>query len=208
MSRRHAALAALLVWAVLAGLLAACGSGESSPAATATPLPGTVLNPPKPLGEVALTAHTGQPFKLSDLRGQVVLIYFGYTNCPDVCPMTLASYKRAKALLGDDAERLAVLFISVDGARDTPERLAQYVPAFDPTFIGATGDEVTIRTIARDFGVFFQRVNYENETNYLVDHTASTFVVGPQGDLNIIYPYGVDPQVIADGVRALLKDSP
>lgn len=195
-------LGLLMAGALLSAALVACGGGgDGRP--TATPLPGTLLDPPKEVGDFTLTNQDGQPFRLSDLHGKVALLFFGYTNCPDVCPTTLAEFKRIKALLGEDVERVAFVFVSVDGARDTPERLAAYVRAFDPQFIGLTGDDATLRPIARDFGVFYQRVNYESDVNYLVDHTASTFVVDRQGRLRLVFPYGTDPAAIVTRLRAL-----
>lgn len=205
-SRGAAGRLALLLALIALGL-AGCGTGDPQAGPTATPLPGTVLDPPKDVGDFTLTSHTGAPLSLSDLRGKAVLLFFGYTNCPDVCPTTLAEFKRVRRELGADAERVAFVFISVDGARDTPERLAAYVTAFDPSFIGLTGDEATLRTIGKDYGLFFQRVSYEtSQTNYLVDHTASSFVVGPEGRLRIVFPYQTDPAVIAQRVRALLAE--
>ncbi len=197
-----AALAVLLVAGAIG--LAGCGSepGDSGP--TATPLPGTVLDPPKNVADFTLTDQTGASFNLSDLRGKVVLLFFGYTNCPDVCPTTLSEFKRIKQLVGADADRVAFVFVSVDGARDTPERLAAYVGAFDPAFIGLTGDDASIRTIGQDYGLFYQRQSYGDGDNYLVDHTASTFVIGPEGRLRVIIPYGTAPDVVVQRVRALL----
>jgi protein SCO1/2 len=199
-------LAAILL---LTATLAACGSGddggETQP--TATPKPGTILDPPKDVGDFTLTDQTGAPFHLSELRGKVVILYFGYTFCPDVCPMSLSHYLRVKKTLGDEADKLAVVFISVDGERDTPDRLAHYLSAFDPAFIGLTGTDTEIRTVAKDYGVFYQRATYDNtQADYLVDHTASTFVVGPEGRLRIIYPYGTDPAIMAEGVRGLIEE--
>ncbi len=188
--------------ALLSAALTACGGGgDARP--TTTPLPGTLLDPPKEVGDFTLTDQDGQPFRLSDLRGKVALLFFGYTHCPDICPTTLAEFKRVKALLGDDAARVAFVFVSVDGERDTPERLTAYVRAFDPQFIGLTGDDAALRPIARDFGVFYQRVNYESDANYLVDHTASTFVVDQDGRLRLVFPYGTDPAAIVTRLRAL-----
>lgn len=200
MRRREVFALAVVIVAALAG----CGSepGESGP--TATPLPGTVLDPPKDVADFTLTDQRGESFTLSELRGKAVLLFFGYTNCPDVCPTTLSEFKRVKQELGDDADRVAFVFVSVDGARDTPERLAAYVGAFDPSFIGLTGDDVSIRSIAQDYGVFFQRQTYANDANYLVDHTASTFVVGPEGRLRVVIRYGTDPTIVALRVRAVL----
>lgn len=202
--RRFLALSALAV-VVLSACSGLSFRDPSTPEPTATPLPGTVLEPPRDLPDFTLTSHTGDPIRLSDLRGKAAVIFFGYTFCPDVCPVTVADFKRVKAELGEDASQVEFVFISVDPDRDTPERLATYLANFDPAFIGMTGGEATLRNIAQDYGVFFQRHTYdESGENYLVDHTASTFVVGPEGRLRIIYPYDTEPWIIADGVRKLL----
>jgi protein SCO1/2 len=205
--RKRRAVPGLLVLLIVIVGLTGCTRPDNSPAPTATPLPGTVLDPPREVRDFTLTSHTGEPLRLSDLRGKVVLMFFGYTHCPDVCPTTLAEFKRVKAELGDDASKVAFVFISVDGARDTPEQLAAYVSAFDPTFIGLTGEDVTIRTITKDYGVFFQRVNYDSaqEGNYLVDHTASSFVLDAEGRLSIIFPYQTDPAIMAGRIRRLVN---
>jgi protein SCO1/2 len=192
----------VIVFAAL--IMAGCGSGGQSSGPTATPLPGTLLDPPKVVSDFTLTRDANQPFHLTDLRGKVAILFFGYTHCPDVCPTTMADFKRVKADLGDDAARVAFVFISVDGARDTPDRLAAYVHAFDPDFIGLMGDDATIRAIAQDYGVFFQRVNYDNPDNYLVDHTAASFAVGPDGKLRIVFSYQSDPAGMAQRIRSLL----
>ena len=190
---------------VLAALImAGCASEGKSSGPTATPLPGTLLDPPKTVTDFTLTSDANQPFHLSDLRGKVAVLFFGYTHCPDVCPTTLADFKRVKADLGDDADQVAFVFISVDGARDTPTRLSDYVHAFDPDFIGLMGDDATIRAIAQDYGVFFQRVNYDNSDNYLVDHTATSFVIGPEGKLRAVFSYQSDPAGMAQRIRSLL----
>ncbi|MBN1565856.1 MAG: SCO family protein [Anaerolineae bacterium] len=185
-------------------LLAACGSSGDDAGPSPTPLPGTILDPPKEVADFTLTDHTGQPFSLSDLRGKVVMLFFGYTNCPDVCPTTLAEFKQVKAQLGEDADQVAFVFVSVDGARDTPERLAAYVHAFDPDFIGLTGDDAAMRTVGQDYGIFYQRVSYDNPDNYLVDHTASSFVVDQEGRYRIVFPYQSDPAGMAEQIRRLV----
>lgn len=191
---------------VLVMLLIPVSCGSLLKADTPAPLPGTVFDPPIAVSDFTLTDHNGEAFSLSDLRGKVVMLFFGYTNCPDVCPTTLAEFKRVKTLLGEDAVQVAFVFVSVDGARDTPERLAQYVHAFDPDFIGLTGDDAAIRSAAHDYGVFFQRVSYDNPDNYLVDHTASSFVIGPNGDWRIKFSYGSDPAGMAEQIQRLLAE--
>lgn len=189
---------------VAAALLAACGA-EEPPAPTATPLPGTVLEPPRPLQNFTLTDHTGAPFALADLEGRAALVFFGFTHCPDVCPTTLGEFKRVKSLLGEEADEVAFVFVSVDPQRDTPERLAQYVGAFDPAFIGLTGDDAALRPIAQEFGVYYQVVPLEDSaTEYLVDHTASSFALDREGRLAIVFSYGTPPDAIAQRLRALL----
>jgi protein SCO1/2 len=195
----------LALAAVFTLLVAACGSltgGQAGP--TATPLPGTVYDPPLQVGDFTLTSNTGQPLSLSDLHGKAVVLFFGYTHCTDVCPTTMADFKRVKAALGGDADRVAFVFISVDGARDTPDVLAAYVHAFDPDFIGLTGDEQTVRAVAQDYGVFFQRVD-SGTADYEVQHTSTSFVVDPEGRLRIVFPYQTDPAIMAQRIQALLR---
>lgn len=194
---------ALLI--VLAFGLAACGTeGIVTPEPT---LPGTLLDPPKVVGDFTLTGQDGEPFTLGDLRGNVVVLYFGYLSCPDVCPTTFGIYRQTVARLDEaEAAQVRFVFISVDPLRDTPTRIANYVHAFHPDFLGATGDDATLRTIARDFGVFYQRVDYDNDVNYLVDHTASSFIVGREGNLRAVVPYGTLPDALARYLRLLLAD--
>ncbi len=190
---------------ILIALLAGCGADAARTGPAATPLPGTVLDPPRALADFTLTDQTGAPFRLSDLRGRAALVFFGFTHCPDVCPATLAEFKRVKAQLGSRAPEVAFVFVSVDGARDTPERLAEYVGAFDPAFIGLTGDDATLRPIAREFGVYYQAVKPEgSQVDYLVDHTASSFALDREGRLAIVFSYGTPPEAIARRVRDLL----
>ena len=200
----HPLLVVLVFALLLIVSLTACGSSANESGPSPTPLPGTVFDPPIDVADFTLTDHTGEPFSLSELRGKVVMLFFGYTNCPDVCPTTLLEFKRVKEQLGEDADQVAFVFISVDGARDTPERLAAYVHAFDPDFIGLTGEDAEIRTVGRDYGVFYQRVDYANPDNYLVDHTASSFAIGPEGRWRINFSYQSDPAGMATQIRRLL----
>jgi len=188
----------------------------------AMPTGAALVEPPKLLQDFILTSHTGDPIRLSDLRGRAVLMFFGYTHCPDACPTTLADYTRIKRALGSDADEVAFVFISVDGARDTPDVLADYLNQFDSDFIGMTGDEMTLRRMGAEYGLLFQQetisVGHEHEEghehqhgqdlddeNYFVQHTSPSFLVDPEGYLRMVYFYGTQPEVIAEGIRQILQ---
>ena len=150
--------------------------------------------------ELRLTDHTGRVRTLADFRGKVIVVFFGFTRCPDVCPTTLADLKVVKEKLGKDGDRLQVLFVTVDPERDTPELLAKYVPAFVPSFLGLYGDaEATART-AKEFKVFYQKVAGSSPENYSMDHTAASYVYDPQGRLRLFAKYG------GQGTDALVHD--
>lgn len=132
---------------------------------------------------------------------------FGYTHCPDVCPITLANFTLIKRALGDQRDRVTFIFVSVDGARDTPEVLGRYLANFDAAFIGLTGDEMAIRPVTQAFGVRYEVVKPEGtQAEYLINHTASSFLVNPRGELVRIYSYGTDPEVVAADLRALVTN--
>lgn len=156
--------------------------------------------------DFSLTDHTGRPRTLADFRGKVVLLFFGYTRCPDVCPTTLGELKLALKQLGEDAKRVQVLFITLDPERDTASLLAQYVPAFDPGFLGMYGDVQTTVKTAKDFKVFFQKVPGSQPDNYTMDHTAGSYVFDPQGRLRLFVRHGgrIDP--LAADLRTLLRE--
>ena len=141
--------------------------------------------------DFALTDHTGKPRNLADYKGRVVSVFFGFTNCPDVCPSTLAEMKGVLAKLGpEDAKRVQVLFITVDPERDTQALLAQYVPAFDPSFTGLYGDLESTRLVAKNFKVFFQKVPGKTPGSYSVDHSAGSYVYDTQGRLRLFVRHG------------------
>mgnify|MGYP001145617037 FL=1 len=158
-------------------------------------------------GDLALTGHDGKPHTLADFRGKAVVIFFGYTQCPDVCPTTLAELAEVMKQLGPDADRVQVLFVSVDPERDTQELLAHYVPAFDPRFLGLYGDaEATART-AKTFRVFYQKVPGKTPDSYTVDHTAGSYVYDTQGRLRLFIKHGTGPEPIVHDLRLLLKEA-
>jgi protein SCO1 len=162
----------------------------------------TMIDPPRQLADFTLTGVDGQPLSFSDLYGKVTLLYFGYTHCPDVCPITLGEFRQVKAHLGDAAENVNFLMISVDGARDTPEYLGRYLAGFDEEFYGMTGSEVDLRRIGVDYGLYFQANEGEY---YTVDHTAAVFMVDQTGQLHAIFAYGTEPKVMVEKVQALLS---
>lgn len=156
--------------------------------------------------DFVLTDHTGKTRKLADFRGKVVVMFFGYARCPDVCPTTLAELKAVKERLGEEGNRLQVLFVTVDPERDTPKLLADYVPAFDPSFLGLYGDMAATAKVAKDFRVFYQKSPGKTPDSYTVDHTAGSYVFDPQGRLRLFARYGHAENLDAD-IRTLLRIS-
>jgi protein SCO1 len=153
-----------------------------------------------------LTDHTGKVRTMADFNGKVVALFFGYTQCPDVCPTTMADMARVMTKLGDDAKKVQVLFATLDPKRDTPELLAQYVPNFHPSFLGLTGDEATIKKTAKDFKIYSQQIEGKTKGSYTIDHTAGMFVFDPSGRLRLFVSYGMVPDKITADVKQLLKN--
>lgn len=155
--------------------------------------------------DFSLTDHTGKPRTLADFRGKVVLVFFGYTHCPDVCPTTLAEFKLVLQKLGNDAARVQVLFVTVDPERDTQQILAQYVPAFDPGFLGLYGDAAATARTAKDFKVFYQKVPGAKADSYTMDHTAGSYAFDPQGRLRLFIRHGGSMEPLLADIRTLLS---
>ena len=154
--------------------------------------------------DFSLTDHTGQARHLADYKGKAVVLFFGYTQCPDVCPTTLSSMREALKLLGNDAGKVQVLFATLDPARDTAALLAQYVPAFDPSFVGLRGDEATTAATAREFKVFYSKQPGSTPDTYSVDHSTGSYAFDPQGRLRLLVRHGETPANIADDLKLLL----
>lgn len=154
--------------------------------------------------ELALTDHTGKPRTLADFKGKVIAVFFGFTRCPDVCPTTLAEMRLVKERLGADGDKLQVLFVTIDPERDTPELLAKYVPAFDPTFLGLYGNAEETAKTAKEFKVFYQKAPGSRPDNYSMDHTAATFIYDPQGRLRLFAKHGMGADEYAQDIRQLL----
>lgn len=166
---------------------------------------GTVLQSPTAAPPLTgLTVHTGEPADLSEFRGEVVLLYFGYTNCPDICPATLSNAARAIDAMGPAGEDVELLMVTVDPARDDPRTLGDYVGHFHPRFLGVHGSEEELRTAASQYGVVFRKAEGSEATGYLVDHTVSLMAIDPEGFLRVVYPVDVPPAELAADLEELL----
>lgn len=152
----------------------------------------------------ALTDHTGERRTLEDYRGKVVTVFFGFTQCPDVCPASLAIMSDVMRTLGEDAERVQVLFITVDPERDTQELLAHYVPNFDPRFAGLYGTPDEIAAVAKDFRIFYAKTGDTTGQNYGIDHSAGTYIFDPEGRLRLYARHAEPADNIAADIALLL----
>jgi protein SCO1/2 len=178
-------------------LLAACGSPSFR---------GSVLDEPLAVPDFSLTDQRGETFHLSDQRGKVALLFFGYTQCPDVCPTTLATWRQVHEMLGEDAANVRFAFVTVDPERDTPERLGLHVQAFNPDFVGLTGSSEELQTVYDIFDVYFEKdTSSGSAAGYLVSHTATTFVLDPEGQWRLRETYGTPAEDIVHDIQQLLQ---
>jgi len=200
MKRMTNALPIFLLLAVSLLMFAGCSSYEYN---------GTVYDPPMPAAEVTGTNWDGSEFRMSDLQGKVALVFFGYTSCPDICPLTLANMTQVYTLLGDKAEDVAVVFISVDPDRDTPEQLAQYIPAFNNAFYGVYIPEPALDQTKQDYFVYAEK-NYPKDSqsslDYLIDHTGWIYAIDRKGDMRLVFEHDAPPDEIAADVEHLLTE--
>jgi protein SCO1/2 len=155
---------------------------------------------------LALTDHSGKPRTLADFRGKVVVIFFGFTQCPDVCPTTLAEMGKVVKELGADGDKVQVLFVSVDPERDTRELLKQYTTAFHPSFLGLSGDAEATARATKEFKIFVQKQPTKGG-GYSVDHSAGTFILDGQGRLRLFAQHGAGAPVLMGDIRTLLKQA-
>ncbi len=202
-----AKVAKALVPFVLALTLVACGehSGPSSPQSPPSPFTSTDITGIGWGRDFHLTDHNGKPRSIADFKGQVVMLFFGYTHCPDLCPTTLTEMAQVRAKLGRDGRRVQGLFVTIDPKRDTPQLLAQYVPAFDPSFLGLYGDERTTAAVAREFKIFYSAQKADAQGNYTVDHSGAIYVFDTQGHLRLLMRPGMTIDAMAADVALLLK---
>ncbi|MCS6957471.1 MAG: SCO family protein [Aquificaceae bacterium] len=163
----------------------------------------------QPAYNFELTDHNGKRVRLFQYteQGKIVLLFFGYTHCPDVCPMALETMAKVmKNLNQEEVQKVQVLFISVDPDRDKPEVLKGYVPYFYPTFVGLTGSEEEIRKVAKEYKAYYRKVEGESASGYLVDHSATIYLITPDNKIKVLYtPSKQDPQKMAEDIRFLLK---
>lgn len=183
---------------VLLALLAAC----SKPAEKFTNMDLTGLDYPK---DFSLTDQNGKQRTLADFKGKVVVMFFGYTQCPDVCPTTMTEMASVMQKLGPDADNVQVLFVTIDPERDTQALLASYVPSFDKRFLGLYGDAAATAKVAKDFKVFYQKVPGRSADSYTMDHTAGSYVFDKQGQLRVFLRHGQGAEPIAHDLQILLK---
>jgi protein SCO1 len=151
-----------------------------------------------------LTDHTGKPRRLEDFRGKAVVLFFGFTHCPDICPTTLADISHAIKQLGSDADRVQMLMVSIDPERDTPESLAKYVTAFDPRFLGMYGDAAATQRTAKEFKVYYEK--RKTGSSYSVDHSGQSYVIDPQGRLRLFVRHDRIASDLAPDLKTLLAD--
>jgi protein SCO1/2 len=152
-----------------------------------------------------LTDHNGKPRSIQDFKGKVVVVFFGYTQGPDVCPTSMAELAQVKQQLGADGDKLQGLFVSVDPERDTPEVLKAYMTNFDPTFLALTAPPDKLAAVAKDFKVYYKKVDGKTATSYTMDHSAGSYVYDTQGRLRLYARYGSGAQALATDIQQLLK---
>lgn len=180
--------------------LVACQQGK--PGFRATDITGAEFG-----RDFALADHAGKPRALADFRGRVVVMFFGFTHCPDVCPTTLAQLAAAVNKLGADGNKVQVLMVTVDPERDTPQVLSQYVTAFNPRFLALRGTAEETARVAKEFKIIYQKVAGARPDSYTMDHSAGTYIFDPQGRLRLYVSYGQGPEVFAHDIALLLKQS-
>lgn len=155
-----------------------------------------------------LTDHNGQSRSLSDFKGKVVVLFFGYTQCPDVCPTSMLELAEVKRLMGADGDKLQGVFVTVDPARDTTDLLKAYMANFDPTFVAFIPTPEQLAVVAKDYKIYYKKVEGQTPTSYTMDHSAGSYVYDTQGNLRLYSRYGVGPQVLAQDIQTLLKTTP
>jgi protein SCO1/2 len=192
---------ALLSACVVGGALLLAGCGNDAPAFQNLDITGNTQFG----SNFALPDTSGKMRTLADFKGKAVVLFFGYTHCPDVCPTTMAELSQALQQLGTNAARVQVLFVTIDPARDTPNVLSQYVSAFNPTFVGLRPDDAELAKVAKDFRVYYAKVPGKSPDSYTMDHTAASYVFDPSGKLRLFARDGQGAQSWVHDLKLLLS---
>ena len=202
--RRNQVVALIAIVALIAGGIIYWSTNQSE----AYQFNGGEISPPAAAPALELSDQNGEAFTLAQDEGNVSLIYFGYTTCPDLCPTTLNDFAIVKEELGEEAASdVDFIMVTFDPERDTQARMKEYLNFFDPEFIGLRGDDAQTQQFLKDYGVTIKRVEYPNSsTGYLIDHTALIYVIDKEGRLRLTYPYGTDPAMIAEDVQHLVME--
>lgn len=168
---------------------------------------GTIITPPLPLSNFSLQTANNESVQLTDFEGKIVLLFFGYTSCPDVCPITLGTFKQVYERLGDNAQNVRFVMVTADPERDTPDKVATYAARFNPEFIGISGNIKDLQSLWKELGVFVEKQETESAAGYLVSHTTHVYVLDQNGSLLMTLPYGTSAIDMANDVNQLLKQS-
>lgn len=202
----------LLIILIASLLMAGCNTVAETPLTPvetlsyADELYGAVFNPPRPISDFTFASTTGEPFILSEHKGEIILIYFGYRACPDFCPTTFTELKKIYAELGQPADQLKVVFVTVDPDRDTLENLTLYTQAFNEDFIAVREEGDALQKLMDEFGVVAEKQPLgDSALSYLIDHTASLFAIGPDGNLQVQFLYGTDYREILHDLKIMLN---
>lgn len=167
---------------------------------------GTVLEPPMAVQDFTLKNFDGRDFRLSDQRGKIMLMFFGYTSCPDFCPTTLAQFRRIKESLGQQADSVRFVFVTADPERDTPERIGAYLSNFDRAFLGLYGSQAELQSVYDEFGIFVEKQDINSAAGYLVSHTTSVLLIDWDGNLRMTFPYGTETNAMSEDISQILND--
>lgn len=166
---------------------------------------GSLIDPPAPATDFKLTDQHKQSWRLADQSGKLVLLFFGYTYCPDVCPITLTEFKRIHEALGEQAGEVRFVFVTVDPQRDTPERMAEHLSRFSPAITGLTGSPEALQAVYQAYGVYQQAQERGSAGGYLVDHTARIYLIDADGNWRLTYPFEIGAEAILSDIQYLMK---
>jgi len=162
---------------------------------------GSVIEPAAPAPEISLVDQHGNPYTLENQRGRAVLLFFGYTSCPDVCPATMVQFKQIRKALGNQADNVQFVLITVDPEQDTPEKIRSYLEAIDLNLLGLTGSRPDLEAVWKEYGVFVEK------NGALVNHTARIYLIDPEGNLRLTYMFGSPNEDLVSDIRQVLKEA-